>query len=425
MRETPPIPAVTHLDPVEEGTPPTQAIILRSVIPAKQAVRPWAIGRKVKPIRPDDLLLLRWPDQAPPGSEEATQHVTTIVESFLGQCQTHSTRIAYRKALRGFFHWWGRDGDAQPLTVTLLRTYLTALTESVEPRTVNFYLATLRSFCRWMVTQGELPWNPMEEIRSLRIPKGFVRDSLTENEMRRLLLALPRSGTTPALQEMALRNYAMAVLWCAVGLRSIELARAQRRHLAFKDGHHLLKLHRKGQDMAGEPIVVEPWVMEPLTAYLEYHDRWHQPDAKGHARPAQDDHALFCWTRGPGYYRSRKDNPALTRGCRALGPKVIQNMMRTALRQPDVLDAPTDETRVKRRISPHSIRHSTATIALEHGATPYQVQAMLGHADIQTTMLYLHNKERIANAAEHRVPNFTAAHKSEVATQVAPLHPDH
>ena len=28
-------------------------------------------------------------------------------------------------------------------------------------------------------------------------------------------------------------------------------------------------------------------------------------------------------------------------------------------------------------------------------------------ADIQTTMLYAHNKERITNAAEHRIPDFT------------------
>ncbi|MEO7859348.1 MAG: hypothetical protein ABIU05_02715 [Nitrospirales bacterium] len=35
------------------------------------------------------------------------------------------------------------------------------------------------------------------------------------------------------------------------------------------------------------------------------------------------------------------------------------------------------------------------------------MQAMLRHAEIQTTMLYTHNKERITNAAEHRMPDFT------------------
>ena len=32
---------------------------------------------------------------------------------------------------------------------------------------------------------------------------------------------------------------------------------------------------------------------------------------------------------------------------------------------------------------------------------------MLGHADIQTTMIYLHEQDRIVNAAEHHIPNFS------------------
>jgi hypothetical protein len=39
---------------------------------------------------------------------------------------------------------------------------------------------------------------------------------------------------------------------------------------------------------------------------------------------------------------------------------------------------------------------------------------MLRHADIQTTMLYTHNKERITNAAEHRIPDFTVPPESDI-----------
>ena len=380
---------------------------LMPILPAKQAAKPWALHRSPRRIKKDDVPLLRWPDQAPLGSPAADAHIHTIVESFLACFRTPTTIVSYRKALRGFFDWWGSDGQADPLTVPLLRAYQTYLVDTVEPRTVNFYLATLRSFSGWMVDQGEFPWNPMDEIRSLRIPKGFVRDSLSEDEIRQLLQVLPRSGATRAAHELALRNYALAVLWCAVGLRSIELARAQRRHLDFDQGHHLLKIHGKGDDMAGKPVVLEPWVMAPLRTYLEYHDQWHQPDGAGHARPAHDHHPLFSWTRGPGAYRSRKHNPALTRSCRPIGVRVIQNMMRDYMRQAGLLNQTVGDTTNIRRITPHSLRHSAATIALEHGAPIHQVQDMLRHADIQTTMLYTHNKERITHAAEHRIPDFT------------------
>jgi len=391
------------------------ALTVLPVLSVTEAGAPWTSRRTGwrRPPQKDTLQLLHWPDQAPVGSAAAHHHIETLLQPFLAGYRNPTTIRSYRKALRGFFAWWGREGQAQPLTLTLLRAYGEALRTTVEPRTVNFYLAILRRFCGWLVDQGLLPWNPMEEVSGLRIPKGFVRDSLTEEEIRRLLAVLPRDGETQLEKETALRNYAMAVLWCAVGLRSIELARAQRRHLAVEQGHHVLKVHGKGEDLAGKPVVVEPWVLTPLLAYLDCHDQWHQPEASRPDRPIHDDHPLFCWVRGPGFYRSRRDNPAVTRGCRPLGVRVIQDMMRAALGEAGLLTLPAGQTGQLRRITSHSLRHSAATIALERGAPLHQVQAMLRHAEVQTTMLYTHNKERITHAAEHRMPDFTAAPAGE------------
>ena len=82
-------------------------------------------------------------------------------------------------------------------------------------------------------------------------------------------------------------------------------------------------------------------------------------------------------------------------------------MMRQHLQQAGLSRLLNPETQSVRPISPHSLRHTAATLALNHGATIRQVQAMLGHADIQTTMIYLHEQDRIVNAAEHHIPNFS------------------
>ena len=385
-----------------------------------QALQPWlpALRRKV---HFETLAILTWPQGVSVESPAFEHFLATVVAPFCARYPTPSTQLLYRRSLTYFFRWWGQAREAgdehDSFNEQLLQGYRTFLTQTqgagtgtkLAARTINTYLASLRAFCTWLKRTGQIPFHPMREVKGMKIAKRFVRDSLTEAEVARLMETFDLTGTDPASQERIWRDYAMTLLWVSTGTRSIELARAQRRHLAQRDGHPILYLHRKGGDAAEQPVVLAPWVLEALTAYGRIHDARHHAiaDPSSPFRGLLPEHPLFCWLRGPGKYHSKKLNVAERRGCRGLGVGAIQAMMRDHLQQAGLARLLHPETQSIRPISPHSLRHTAATLALNHGATIRQVQAMLGHADIQTTMIYLHEQDRIVHAAEHHIPNFS------------------
>jgi len=64
--------------------------------------------------------------------------------------------------------------------------------------------------------------------------------------------------------------------------------------------------------------------------------------------------------------------------------------------------------KIRKHITPHILRHTVATTALENGASIQDVKEMLGHANINTTMRYVHFLETHKNSASRKINWHTA-----------------
>ena len=60
------------------------------------------------------------------------------------------------------------------------------------------------------------------------------------------------------------------------------------------------------------------------------------------------------------------------------------------------------------RVTAHSLRHTAITLALMGGATIQEAQMLARHSDINTTLIYAHNIDRIESAPERKIDSLLA-----------------
>ena len=257
-----------------------------------------------------------------------------------------ATVAAYGQDLAAFAAFVRARGvaDAPAVQPTHVLDHLVKLTDDkISARSQARRLVALRQFFRFLKAERLCELNPTEDIDLPRFGRKLPQ-FLTVDEVDRLLAAPDRRHAR------GVRDAAMLETLYATGLRVSELVRLRLGDVNFDAGYLVAFGKGKKERLVplGEVAIVG------VRSYLE-------TSRATFARGATD--TLFLTQRGK----------AMTR----------QGFWKLISRYAVAAG-------IRKRISPHKLRHSFATHLVERGADLRAVQAMLGHVDIGTTEIYTH-----------------------------------
>lgn len=267
----------------------------------------------------------------------------------------------YSKAIKQFSRYLYENGIERPSRDTIV-AYRDFLKQTHKPTTVQSYLAAVKIFFQWTAQEGIYP-NIAERVKGAKLDAEHKKDYLTSKQTAKLLGSIDRSSLK------GLRDYAMLSLMVTTGLRTISIIRADIGDIRTVGDETALYYQGKGHEEKADYVKLAEPVEEALRAYLA---------ARKESNPTAP---LF------GSIANRNGGERMT--TRSISRLAKEHMVDIGLNSD--------------RLTAHSLRHTAATLNLLNGATVEETQQLLGHANINTTLIYSHALERAKNNSEHRI----------------------
>lgn len=299
--------------------------------------------------------------------ETLDDNINDYLFAFLSSLDVkQSSKETYKRQLSEFFIWFKSKKQNKPSRQDLL-VYKDFLQnkKDLAPLTISGYLTAVRRFFEWLESIRVYP-NIAKGIKGPKRRSGFKKDCLTIEQAKLLLKSINRDGLTGK------RDFAILNLMIRTGLRTIEIVRADRQDIARQSGETVLFIHGKGRDDKDELVLLTETALQPIKEYL---------DARKNVK-----------NRDPIFASHSTKNIG-----RRLTTRSISRIVKNRLKAINIDDP---------RITAHSLRHTAITFSLLAGATTQEARAMARHTDINTTLIYAHNINRIKQAPEKKIDIF-------------------
>ena len=214
----------------------------------------------------------------------------------------------------------------------------------IHPRSQARILSGIRSFYRFLIMEDYLKADPTELLESPQT--GFkLPEVMTVEEIDLLIGSIDRST------KEGQRNRAILETLYSCGLRVSELCNLKLSELYFEEG--FIKVEGKGSKQRLVPI--SPRAIKEIRLYFTDRNLMK-------IKPGFEDFVFIS----------------------NFGKNISRIMVFHIIKEL------AERIGLKKKISPHTFRHSFATHLLEGGANLRAIQCMLGHESIGTTEIYTH-----------------------------------
>jgi integrase/recombinase XerD len=228
---------------------------------------------------------------------------------------------------------------------TEVREFVYRTSNSISARSQARLISGLRSFFDYLIFEDYRSDNPTDLIESPKLGRKLP-DTLSEEDIDAIFSQIDRS--TPEGE----RNRAMLETLYSCGLRVSEMIALKISDLFFEEG--FIRVIGKGSKQRFVPV---------NDHIINLIDNYRSLVRSGIPVQKQFEDTLFLNRRGR---------------------QISRNMVFMILKEL------VQKAGVKKKVSPHTLRHSFATHLLQNGADLRAIQQMLGHESITTTEIYMH-----------------------------------
>jgi integron integrase len=258
--------------------------------------------------------------------------------------------------------------------------------------------AEIGQFLSWLATDGEVSASTQRQALAallflyqqvLAIELPYIDSIVRAKQPKRLPVVLSREEVAAIwrhIPDACPRGLALRLMY-GTGLRLMEALRLRMQDVDFSTGSITVRGGKGDKDRT----VMLPRTLEPqLRELMRQREAWHVVDmATGHADVELPNALHRKYPQAPRqlgwqfifateHYCTCPRTGAVRR--HHLHEEGIQRLMAKAVQL----------ARIGKRATPHTLRHSFATHLLQAGYDIRTIQTLLGHSDVETTMIYTH-----------------------------------